>query len=194
MKVDYAAISHRSLAAGTGYLSPSHLPPPVALGDPATTVMTDFARVTPRTTRAEVPIDTALDEMRDAGVRLLLVRSDLNEVIGLVSSYDIQGERPLQLVNELRVPRDAITVGQIMAPAQTIQVLDLPDVEAACVGHVVATLRALETRHVLVCDPHDGGRVRGLFSAAEVGRRLGVDIDELMVPAHSLAEIVQEIA
>ena len=194
MNVDYAALAHRTLAAGTGYLSPRHLPPPVALDDPAWTVMTDFARVTPRTTRPEVAIDTALDEMRDSGVRLLLVRSDLQDVIGLISSYDIQGERPLQLASELRMPRAAITVGQLMTPAEAIRVLDLADVEAASVGHVVTTLRALETRHVLVCDPYDGGRVRGLFSAAEVGRQLGVDIDELMVPAHSLAEIVREIA
>ncbi len=79
-------------------------------------------------------------------------------------------------------------------------------VRNAQVGHIVATLRALEQRHLLVVqsanengEPADveampsigSGKqvVRGLFSSAQIGRQLRVDVDEIMTPAHSLAEI-----
>jgi hypothetical protein len=31
--------------------------------------------------------------------------------------------------------------------------------------------------------------VRGLFSSTQIGRQLRVDVDEIMTPAHSLAEM-----
>src|SRR5579862_2520206 len=64
----------------------------VALNDPATLVVTDFTREPPVTATEDRAIDDALQDMVLAGVRaLLVVRGDL--VSGLITSYDVQGER-----------------------------------------------------------------------------------------------------
>ena len=65
----------------------------IALTDPAVRVVTDFMLEQPLTVAEDRLIDEALREMIVAGVRALVVHGDL--VTGLITSYDIQGERPL---------------------------------------------------------------------------------------------------
>jgi hypothetical protein len=60
-----------------------------------------------------------------------------------------------------------------MTPAPRLEALDFRDVRAAKVGHVVATLRQSGRQHALVTDPD--GRIRGIFSATQIARQLGVD-------------------
>src|SRR5690242_5788877 len=68
--------------------------PGVTPGDPAIRVVTDFAHHHPLTITEDRSIDDALREMACAGVRaLMVVRQEC--VIGLISSYDIEGRRPL---------------------------------------------------------------------------------------------------
>jgi len=55
--------------------------------------MTDFTREPPATVTEDRSIDDALEDMVIAGVHaLLVVRGDL--VSGIITSYDIQGDRP----------------------------------------------------------------------------------------------------
>ncbi len=224
MKVETAALSHWPLQSGTTYVRPPELPKHVFLDSPAMDVMTDFTYVRPRTVGALVAIDDALERMKTSGVRLLLVTNATEHVIGLISSYDIQGEKPVKLVEEARASRTDITVAQIMTTLDHIRVLNMRSVRSAPVAHVVATLRDLVQRHVLVCETDDAEdapagltedlppfattawdktqpppkrpaqqRVRGLFSAAQIGRQLGVDISDVMTAAHSLAEMTHEL-
>jgi hypothetical protein len=91
-----------------------------------------------------------------------------------------------------------------MKPRDQIEALNMLSVRNVQVGHIVATLRALEQRYLLVVQtedymeggdddaepPHAGKQVvRGLFSSTQIGRQLRVDVDEIMTAAHSLAEI-----
>jgi hypothetical protein len=88
----------------------------LALTDPAVHVVTDFAWEAPVTVPEGLPIDDALREMIRAGVRALLVVQD-ERVTGLITSYDIQGERPLQFLRQSGYRRhDEIEVGHIMTP------------------------------------------------------------------------------
>jgi CBS domain len=65
----------------------------LTLADPAGHVVTDFLWEQPITVPEELSIDDALRKMIRAGVRALLVVHD-EAVTGLITSYDIQGERP----------------------------------------------------------------------------------------------------
>lgn len=225
MRQDYPAAHHATLESGTRCIQPPELPLSVTDDSPAREVMTDFAYVRPVTTTINVPIDAALRHMKDAQVRLLMVVDDDNQVIGLITSNDIQGEKPIKLVQENRVARSEITVGQIMTAQKDIHVIHMLSVLGARVGHIVATLRALEHRHLVVVQhgeelveslpesasvepmavhewsvipevhheaPSGQQWIRGLFSASQISRQLGVEISVVMAPAHSLAEVVQE--
>lgn len=211
MTEPFGTLSHIRLKPATTYIHPPELPDRAYLTSPAIEVMTDFNHVRPRTTGPDTPIDEALDNMKRVGVRLLLVEDGERNILGIVSSYDIQGERPIKLVQESRVSRSQIRVSEVMTPQAEIEALHMLSVRNAQVGHIVATLRALEQRHLLVVQsPNGNGEpaeeealpsissgkqvVRGLFSSAQIGRQLRVDVDEIMTPAHSLAEMQRGMA
>jgi len=168
----------------------------VHLDSPATAVMTDFASVTPVTVTPQTPIDVALRKMKTAGVRLLFVVNDIDEIIGLITATDILGERPIKFTQQSRVPRAGIAVAAIMTAQSDIQVLDAARVETALVGDIVTTLHALERQHALVAKIDTATqtqRVVGMFSTTRISRLLGENVVQQPPPAHSLAEIVEKI-
>jgi CBS domain-containing protein len=149
-----------------------------ALTDSATSVMTDFTAEMPVTIAADRLIDDALRDMIDAGVRALLVMHG-EAVVGLITSYDIQGERPLQFLNSSGFTRHSeIEVGHIMTPWDTVPTLDVPWVSSASVADVVERFRRKRGSHFMVVEyPEQGGAfVRGMFSRAQIERQLGGNI------------------
>ena len=79
-----AALPRRSISDGQ-FLDAS---------DPAIHALTDFTREHPVTVDEERQIDDALGDMIHLGVRAMLVMRE-QRIVGLITSYDIQGERPL---------------------------------------------------------------------------------------------------
>ena len=147
----------------------------IALTDPARSVMTDFALDTPVTIGADRFIDDALRDMVAAGVRALLVmRGEI--VVGLITSYDIQGERPLQFLNASGFTRHSdIEVGHIMTPWEAVPTIDVPWVSSSSVADVVGRFRRKRDSHFVVVEyaEQGGAFVRGLFSRTEIERQLG---------------------
>ncbi len=88
------------------------------------------------------------------------------------------------------VPRSEIQVRDIMMQRGRLEVLYLRDVQAATVGHIVATLKAAGRKHALVVDQDAKGRqrVRGVFSATQIARQLGIAITTEAV-ARTFADI-----
>ena len=163
----------------------------------AVAVMTAFKLVHPVTTRPEVAIDAALKKMKTAGVRLLFVMNEHDEIIGLVTAKDIMGERPIKITQEKRVPRAEITVAAVMTAQPEICAFDAQAVRDARVGDIVETLRAQERQHALVVktDKATGSQtVIGMFSTSQIGRLLGYNVAPEVLPARSLAELVGQIA
>lgn len=149
----------------------------VTVDSPALEVMTDLRRVQVVTVEPEERADLALRQMAHAGVRLLLVTSPNDEVVGVLSARDVLGERPVQVASRERIHRDEVTVQQIMTPQEQIDALNLSDVKRAQVGDIVETLRAAGRQHALVMDQTSTGEVVcGIFSVTHIGRQLGVEI------------------
>jgi hypothetical protein len=144
------------------------------LTEPASVVMTDFMRDLPVTVAAERPIDDALRDMIVAGVRaLLVVRAE--SVVGLITSYDIQGERPLQFLAASGFSRhDEIAVGHIMTPWAEVPKLDMAWVSGVQVTAVARYFQRTLMSHVAVVERGSGGEeiVRGLFSRTRIDRQL----------------------
>ncbi|MDH3689179.1 MAG: CBS domain-containing protein [Gammaproteobacteria bacterium] len=184
------------LLPGTTYERPPEQPELVRLINPAVDVMTDFTYVHPVTTDPDMPIDNALELMKTAGVRLLLVTNEQDQIIGLITARDIQGEKPIRQLEETRTVRSSITVEMIMTRQSEITVLDMRSVQDAEVGHIIETLKQLERQHILVVEVDDntgGQRVRGMFSTSQISKNMLQDISQDIPAAHSLAEIVHDI-
>ncbi|MDK9692294.1 hypothetical protein [Azospira sp.] len=82
-------------------------------------------------------------------------------------------------------------MADIMTPRDEIEVLHIGDVLRADVGNVVETLKYSGRQHALVVDFDPlGGRqmVRGVFSASQVARQLGIPLHTTEV-ARTFAEI-----
>ncbi len=162
----------------------------VTFGDSAVDVMTDFRVVRAITVPATVSMEYAAQRMRVNRIHLLLVTDERNAILGLITSTDIEGEKPLIQISKRRVRRSEITVADIMTPRERLEVIDMADVLHAEVGNVVATLKAVGRQHAMVIDRDESGRalVRGLFSVSQLNRQLGATIETVEI-ARSFAEV-----
>ena len=150
----------------------------LALTDPALRVVTDFAWEAPVSVPEGLSIDDALREMIRAGVRALLVVQD-DRVTGLITSYDIQGERPLQFLRQSGYRRhDEIEVGHIMTPWEHVPTLDWRALGRARVADLAAFFKSTTATHVMMVEHSAPGRstVRGLISRSRLERQLGHSI------------------
>lgn len=188
---DYGALPFERLEPGVGFANPTQaVPDKVALEDPAATVMTDLTRVTAIIVLPGDSVDEAHRRMIQRGVRLLLVVDQDRKVLGLLTALDVLGEKPLQAASERGLRRAEVQVRDVMTPQERLEVLSMADVRTAKVGHVVATLKQGGRQHAVVVDRDARGRqvVRGLFSATQVARQLGVAIQTSEV-ARTFSEI-----
>lgn len=188
---DYPALAYSLLRPGSSYAMPSqHLPDKVTLEDPALNALTDFQRVTAVIILAGDTLEEAHRRMIQRGVRLLLVVDQDRKVAGVITATDILGEKPMQALVERGIRREELVVRDIMTPQDRLEVLNLADVRVAKVGHIVATLKQSGRQHALVVDVGEGGRhtVRGVFSATQIARQLGVAIQPTEV-AFTFSEI-----
>jgi len=156
---------------------------------PALEVMTDLALIDAVRVSSNVPIDAALEQMKDSGVRLLFVASSGDELLGVITSRDIESEKPMRLQQETGLTRADVLARDIMTPRDSLEVLKLEDVRRARVGDIVATLKNMGRQHAIVVDAAGGGmRVCGLFSTTRIGRQLGVVL-EVAETARTFSEI-----
>jgi CBS domain-containing protein len=166
----------------------------VSIGSPALEVMTDLRRVAAATIPSGLRLADANQIMILRGVRLLFIY-DGDHVAGLVSTEDLLSERPLQTAAARGLRVDELLVNHVMTPIDKVEVVSLLDVIKSDVGHVLATLTASGRRHALVVEVDDDGteRIRGIFSASQLARQLGVPVSTGEV-ARTFAEIEAAIA
>jgi len=171
------------------------LPEQVSADDPALQVMTDFQIVTAYTIFPLETIEDARAKMIHRGVRMLLVVDDMNHILGLITATDLTGEKPMQVVQHQGIRHSDVMVKDIMTPRERLEVLCMNDVQKACVGDILATLKAHGRQHALVVDrtPDRSQMLRGMFSVSQIGKQLGASVETIAV-ARTFAEIGAELA
>ena len=195
-RTNYKPLPMTRMRAGVVVQPPAAGPKPARLDSPAIEVMTDLRQVAAATIRADATIAQANRAMITRGVRLLLVVDVTGTVLGLITARDIVGEKPVNLLYETHGKHRELTVADLMVRQNAIDVLDIDVVRHVEVGHVIATLKDVGRQHALVVDrdplTHEEF-VRGIFSATQIGRQLGMPIATFEV-AHTFAEIEAELA
>jgi CBS domain-containing protein len=192
----YPALPANTLLSEVGYAQPSQaIPDRVTLESPAVDVMTDLMQTTAVIILAGDTVDEAHRRMIQRGVRLLLVVDQDRRVQGVITANDVLGEKPVQTAVQRGIGREEVLVRDIMTARERLQVLDLEQVRTAKVGHIVASLKQVGRQHALVVDRTEQGRqrVRGIFSATQIARQLGVTIHTHVV-AQTFSEIEAMLA
>jgi len=167
----------------------------VTLDSPALLVMTDLELVRAATVRPEETLHMARQHMIHQGVRLLFVVSEMPCVDGLITTTDLDGERPLQVISRRSVHYDDLVVADVMSPLDTLDAVGMDHLRRATVAKVIATIRHLGRRHMLVVDHGQDGQtpvLRGIISQAQIERQLGQQID-VIEQAHNFAEITASL-
>ena len=161
---------------------------------PAARVMTDLKVVTPFQIDPAASLDEVGEKMVSCGVRLLFVSDQENRLLGLITSTDILGEKPVLYVNEHRVSRDSLKAKHVMTPLNKLEAIPFTQVERASVGDVVAALKDCRRHHMLVLESREEcDCVRGIFSITQVGRQLGTEINPSL-RANSFSQIRKVMA
>lgn len=146
------------------------------LTDPAVYAITDFKRDYPMTVDAERQVDDALSDMIRLGVRALLVAKE-QRLVGLVTSYDIQGERPILFLQSSNYNRhEDIRVIHVMTAWEELMVLDWEELEGARAGDLLKLFDETGLTHLLVIERDrktSTSTVRALASRARLLRQLG---------------------
>ena len=183
---EYSALTLAPLAAAARVAQPP-APARVSLDDPALSVMTDLAATAAAITHPDEFADKAHALMLERGVRLLFVLDRESRLAGVITATDLLGEKPMRIVQSHGIARSQIRVAELMTPAGSLEAIPFAEVSHMRVGHVLATLKSVGRQHLLVTD-EDGRRVRGLFSASQVARQLGLPVETFEV-ARTFADI-----
>ncbi len=178
-KAVYRPLPTTKMRPGVICLPPSLEPPPVKADTPAIEVMTDLRSVAIATIRADATLAQATRQMITRGVRLLVVVGFGGVVEGLITAHDTASERAIRQSQQHGSKPGELTVADLMVPRSSIDVLEITTVLRADVGDIVATLKESARQHALVVDRDrltGEEYVRGIFSATQIGRRLGIPV------------------
>jgi CBS-domain-containing membrane protein len=144
-------------------------------GDPALSVMTDFRERSSVTVSEALPIDAALEHMKHTGVRCAFaIDEPQRQVAGLITAYDIMGEKPMRHMQATSTARSHIRVKDLMTGLPDWQVVDVRQVERHTVAAVAKLFDESLLTHIVVTETDEQGvqRLRGILSASKVRRLL----------------------
>lgn len=175
--------------------------PRMTLADPALNVMTDFTKTAAFSIGQDGQIDHALLYMKAVGVRLLFVLDSNCRPVGLITSFDIQGEKPMLYLQSIdcthkTCTRSDVLVRNVMIPVSHWEVIDYKDAEKVRVSDIVAAFRATGMRHLVVTEDAENAPesvIRGIFSASRVEQATSLQL-EIVSTAKSFAEIEHAMA
>jgi CBS-domain-containing membrane protein len=186
----YRALPQSNVSADGCYVLEAFNPPPVTAESPAIRVMTDLSRVPSATIGADASLDEANQSMLLRGVRLLLVVDEVRRIVGVVTTVDVLGEKPVLVAQKRQSRRNELRVADVMVSVDAMEALDIDEIKRAPVGNIVATLKSYGRAHALVVGPGSDGRqaLLGIFSASQIARQLGVQIH-----THEMARTFAEI-
>jgi CBS domain-containing protein len=169
---------------------------PVTIDSPALSVMTDLTQVKAAMTHPATPLAQAEQLMIYQGVRMLFVVTEMPVIQGLITTSDMRGVKPMQVVHERNLRYDELTVADVMTGLDLLDAIAFERLPAATVGDAIETLKRFGRNHLLVVEevrPKTPGRVRGLISRSQIERQLGTAI-ELTPIASSFSEIERALS
>lgn len=194
---NFTPLRFQAVEGGIGYFRPKQeLPGRVKLSDPAVDSMTDLRQVTLQLVSSTTPLQMVRERMIKGGFRMLLVAEPDGTVRGLITSRDLEGDKPLKIQEKTGIKLEDLLVRDIMTLKGKLEVLNMDDVLRAKVGDVIVTLREVNRQHAMVVDTDpdtDKPAIRGIFSLSQIGRQLGLSIDPSQ-RATTFAELEQAIA
>lgn len=179
-RIHFSALPLENLDGVSGIVQPTPRTQSVTLESSATMLVTDFSVSHPYTLPTGSSIAQALETMKQAGIRLLMLVNASGNFTGVVNARELIGGRRITLaMQKHQISRDEVTVEMIQTPRSELHSLSYARISHASVGDLVETLKSSGDQHVLITEPDGSGasRIRGIISASNISRALGVDFN-----------------
>ena len=122
-----------------------YLPKIVHLDDSAIDALTDFHLVKPLTFNKTEQMMEARKTMQISGLHVGLVFGDNKKLIGLLSFEQILGAKTIKMIESRRIERKDILIASVMTRLEKVATINVDTLKYAKVGHVVATLKRIQT-------------------------------------------------
>lgn len=175
MLENYKTIKFSKLDTQPNSIMPDRGYKELTLDDSAISVMTDHRLEKAPMCTTKSSLEDASKQMANEKTSMLFVKSTDGQIVGLIASADISGEKPIQFINKTKKKRDEIKVGHLMTAVESMPVLDIQDVLSAKIGDVLHTLNDIGSEYILVTtETEQGTSIRGVFSARKIARLLNI--------------------
>jgi|GEM_PF-461051 len=180
-KVHFSALSLENLDGVSGIVQPVAKTQSVTLESSATMLVTDFSVNHPHTLPTGSSIAQAQETMKQAGVGLLMLIDTGGKFTGVINTRELIGGRRITLaMQKYQIGRNEVTAEMIQTPRSELHSLSYAKISHASVGDLIQTLKTSGDQHVLITEPDGSGasRIRGIISASNIRRALGVDLHQ----------------
>jgi len=175
MLENYKTIKFSKLDTQPHPITPDRGYKELTLDDSAISVMTDHRLEKAPICNTKTSLEAATKKMANEKTSMLFVDNAEGQLVGLISSTDISGEKPIQIINETKKKRDELKVGHLMNNIEDMPVLDIQDVLQAKIGDILHTLNDIGSEYILVkTDDSNDTSIRGVFSARHIARSLNI--------------------
>lgn len=162
---------------------PADLPEVVHIDDPAASVMIDFKHNKPVTIGPDEPISHAINEMKVSSVHMLLVTNENDQMIGIIDTEDLMGEKPIKIMQQRNMQRGDLLVKMVMTNHADILALSTETLHYAKVGNIIKTLTKHHSHYALVVAESansDPQLISGLFASSQISKQLHKDISDII--------------
>ena len=171
--INYEPIPVLELSQDNTLLKTHELPELVHLDDPALTVLIDFYQAAPSTIKNTATMNEAIHDMELHEVQLLLVMNAEHHLIGLLTTEDVLGEKPIKYIQQNRLSRNDVTVNMLMTPITKVPAFASDVVEKTRVGNIVKTLHTLNAPSALVIEAEGDKKILlGAFTTGQISKQL----------------------
>jgi hypothetical protein len=105
-------------------------------------------------------------------------------VEGVVTAYDLQGHKPLQLIAQRSVQYKDLCVADVMTALSDLDTIEMKALKTANVGQLMSTFSKTGHLHLLVLEAASldaPARIRGLISKTQIQRQLGQASDSVEI-------------
>jgi hypothetical protein len=184
-------IERVKLDSAIAYNHIAELPELVHLEDPAFNSMLNLKKIQAATINAHSTIQQAKLEMKACNAHMLLVLNDHKQTIGLITSEDILGTKPIKISSEKDITGDQIQVCMIMQTCDNLLAFNYEHIAHANVGQIIQTMIHHHQHYALVVEIGNLGIpiLSGLFSLFHISRQLHVNLMDNHVLEVGLSEL-----
>lgn len=162
----------------------------------ASELLKDFYRQAPVIARSSREIQEVRKTLDVTGETFCVVINRNDEVVGILSLKDLIGSWPMSLANQRGSTIADIVARDVMRPVWSLPTMEIGRLQGLKVDELISVFNGLHSDYLLVTEAVAVGAedqvIRGLLSADDLSRRLGIRVNPDPGPG-SFSDIVHAV-